>query len=167
MVLADSRRVLSDGGRVLTAQRPAHAANDDVGAITDAMSASLRRGRPDTSQLPEHAAAAGLALLERAMTPSRTFEESPAEAIAEIEQRTFSSLWDLDDLSGRTSFSRPSTSCAPSPSRRSRAAARSARRCSSLPPRREGPGQQSATAANARQISSASSMPRWPTRSVR
>ena len=96
-VLAEARRVLRPGGRVVAVQRPTQVELDDIDTITEAMNVALRAGRPDPARVPEQAAAAGLTLVERSMTPARTFQESPAEAVSKIEQRTFSSLWDVDD----------------------------------------------------------------------
>ncbi|MGH9270855.1 MAG: class I SAM-dependent methyltransferase [Ilumatobacteraceae bacterium] len=95
--LSEARRVVRTGGRVVSVQRPAPTEPDDIAAVFDEMNHALQgdRGKPDT--LLAHAEAAGLRLLARNLTPPRTYGETPAEAIANIERRTYSSLWDVDD----------------------------------------------------------------------
>ncbi|MGH9270247.1 MAG: class I SAM-dependent methyltransferase, partial [Ilumatobacteraceae bacterium] len=85
------------GGRVVSVQRPAPTEPDDITAVCDEMNDALQGDRVKPDTVLAHAEAAGLRLLDRTLTPRRTYGECPAEAIADIERRTYSALWDVDD----------------------------------------------------------------------
>jgi SAM-dependent methyltransferase len=98
--LLEARRVLADGGRVVVGPRAVTPPElfDDVETIFYAMHALLRRDDDlEPASVVAQAEQAGLALVERTVTRSRSVGESPLVAADKIESRTFSSLWDVDD----------------------------------------------------------------------
>jgi SAM-dependent methyltransferase len=98
--LVEARRVLAGGGRVVVAPRPVTPPElfDDVETIVYAMSAALRNEDLEPTTVVVQAEAAGLVLVERTLTRPRPVGESPLAVAERIESRTFSSLWDLDDV---------------------------------------------------------------------
>ena len=134
-VLAEARRVVGPTVGSLAVQRPTQARADDVEA--DHRGDEL--GAPCRSPRPGACARAGRgrrpALVDRSLTPPRTYDESPADVIAKIERRTFSSLWDVDDSTWTAVVQPASTALRALPRRSGREPARSARRCWCSPPR--------------------------------
>ncbi len=93
--LAEARRVVGPGGRVIAVlSSPGGHPDDEIGAILGSM-AVLRSGR-DTLAI-ESATPDGLRLGHRGFTPWDEYSSTPASQIDLIEQRSFSSLFDIDD----------------------------------------------------------------------
>jgi hypothetical protein len=94
--LAEARRVLVDGGRVVAVTNPSALEDDEIEAVVDGLRSALRRPALTADDLVGLAPAVGFTLVARDVTPHRTYLESPNHAAASIETRTFSYLWDVD-----------------------------------------------------------------------
>jgi tRNA threonylcarbamoyl adenosine modification protein (Sua5/YciO/YrdC/YwlC family) len=97
--LAEAKRALRPGGRLLVIEGAAEWSKDDIaGAIGD-LHDRLRGGTGVLA--PERtvarAAAAGFTLVGQTLTPPAEFGDTPNEAADRLEQRVYSSLWDLPD----------------------------------------------------------------------
>jgi SAM-dependent methyltransferase len=95
-VLAEARRVLVDGGRVV-AVTVVPSTDDDIEPIISDLRDKVHRHVIGADDVVEWGAAAGLSEFARSAAPDRAYLGSPAEAAANIEQRTFSYLWNLDE----------------------------------------------------------------------
>jgi len=95
-LLAEARRVLRPGGRVIAAVSARTVPEDEIDAILRPMHEALRPP-PDRPELVVPAAAqAGLDLVTSPKV-TREGQSSPAEQARQVEQRTFSSTWDVPD----------------------------------------------------------------------
>jgi SAM-dependent methyltransferase len=94
--LAEASRVLADGGRVVAVIDARRPDEEEIGPIVEALRSALRRPALITDDVVQLATAAGLTPMARGTAPERTYLDSPAQAAAAIEQRTFSYLWGLD-----------------------------------------------------------------------
>ena len=100
-VLGEVARVLRSGGRYLVV--PAGSTDEPADPIGRAIGKMWtiadphRRRIDDETRLRELAPAAGLVLTEVRRWPEHDYLESPAQAIAKIESRSYSVLWDLPD----------------------------------------------------------------------
>jgi ubiquinone/menaquinone biosynthesis C-methylase UbiE len=96
--LAEAARVLRPGGRALTVHsRPKSSASDLDGAL--AMLNRIRPHRPDEDgPLADAGHAAGLRLVRQDWTDAYPVARSPNKIAKEIEERTWSYLWHLDDV---------------------------------------------------------------------
>jgi len=104
-VLAEASRVLRPGGRYVVVPAANHeTAGDPIGT---AIARLWRLGDPegrrrdDQRRLRELAPAAGLEVQDVLRWPAHDYLESPAEAIAKVESRSYSVLWDLDETGWR------------------------------------------------------------------
>jgi SAM-dependent methyltransferase len=101
-VLREVARVLRPAGRLAVTGRGSYADVSDLGRILRALNSQLdgrqpRAARSAAGSVIETAAPHGLRLVEQfAMTP-RDAETTPEQAIAGIESRLWSSLWDVPD----------------------------------------------------------------------
>jgi SAM-dependent methyltransferase len=94
--LAEARRVVRPGGRIIAILSNAeYDAGDEIAAAIDGLSV-LRRRRLGRSDLVG-SSPPGLGLVHDGFTPWNGFPQSPAEEIANIEGRIYSSLFDIDD----------------------------------------------------------------------
>ena len=102
--LREAGRVLVEGGQIVTVRANTGLERDDIEPIVEQMRLDLRRtqGRPDTDDIPALAAAAGLTHVRHNALHELTYPESPHEQVARIEQRTFSSLWDVEPAAWQT-----------------------------------------------------------------
>jgi ubiquinone/menaquinone biosynthesis C-methylase UbiE len=100
-VLSEVARALRPGGRYLVV--PAASSEEPGDPIGRAISRMWRAADPerrmndDDDHLRELAPAAGFALTEARRWPEHDYLESPAQAIAKIESRSYSVLWSLPD----------------------------------------------------------------------
>ena len=100
-VLREVARVLRPGGRYLVV--PAGSTEepgDPIGRALSRMWRSVdpaRRRIDDEGRLRELAPAGGLVLSEARRWPEHDYLESPLQAVAKIESRSYSVLWDLPD----------------------------------------------------------------------
>jgi SAM-dependent methyltransferase len=79
--LAEARRVLVDGGRVVAVTNPSALEDDEIEAVVDGLRSALRRPALTADDLVGLAPAVGFTLVARDVTP---------------QTRTFSYLWDVD-----------------------------------------------------------------------
>ncbi len=100
-VLSEVARVLRPGGRYLVV--PAGSSEEPADPIGRAIARMwraadpLRRRIDDEDRLRELAPAAGFALAAAMRWPEHDYLESPAQAIAKIESRSYSVLWSVPD----------------------------------------------------------------------
>lgn len=100
-VLRELARVLRPGGRYLVV--PAGSSEEPADPIGRAILRLWRAADPerqrndDAERLGELASASGLCLAEVRRWPEHDYMESPAQAIAKIESRSISVLWDLPE----------------------------------------------------------------------
>jgi ubiquinone/menaquinone biosynthesis C-methylase UbiE len=100
-VLREVARVLRPGGRYLVV--PAGSSEEPADPIGRAIARMWRTADPDRrriddeQRLRELAPASGFVLVEARRWPEHDYLESPAQAIAKIESRSYSVLWDLPD----------------------------------------------------------------------
>jgi SAM-dependent methyltransferase len=93
-VVAEVTRVLRPGGRFVAVGGHPEYADDDVAAFWAALEPLRRRDTND--DMRAWAAAAGYALVGEDRVESR-YEMSPAQFADQLERRTWSILWNLDD----------------------------------------------------------------------
>jgi SAM-dependent methyltransferase len=94
--LTETRRVVRPGGRVIAIlSNGEYDPADEIAKAIDGLSV-LRSQRFGRSQLVE-ADPSGLELVHDGFTPWDGFPQAPAEEIANIEARIYSSLFDVDD----------------------------------------------------------------------
>jgi ubiquinone/menaquinone biosynthesis C-methylase UbiE len=100
-VLREVARVLRPGGRYLVV--PAGSTQEPADPIGRAISRMWRAADPerrrmdDEVRLRELAPASGLVVAEARRWPEHDYLESPSQAIAKIESRSYSVLWNLPD----------------------------------------------------------------------
>ncbi len=99
--LSEARRVVRPGGRIIAILSNAeYDAADEIAAAIDGLSV-LRRRRLGRIELVG-SSPIGLELVHDGFTPWDGFPQAPAEEIAHIEGRIYSSLFDVDDESWAT-----------------------------------------------------------------
>lgn len=94
--LAEAARVVRPGGRVITiTSAGGYDPSDEIAPIVDRL-APLRQMRPDHNSLVT-TTHDGLDLLHEGYTPWDEFDGTPAQEADNIENRIYSSLFDVDD----------------------------------------------------------------------
>lgn len=94
--LTEAHRVVRPGGRVIAnVSSSQHDPTDEIALAFDGL-AALRDQRLGHGELVA-SAPPGLRLVHDGFTPWDAFQQSPAEEIANIEDRIYSSLFDVDD----------------------------------------------------------------------
>jgi ubiquinone/menaquinone biosynthesis C-methylase UbiE len=100
-VLREVARVLLPGGRYLVIPaRDSRPPRDPIGRIIDGLwkrADPLGARRDDEEHLRRLSPAAGLRLVESVRLEAEDYDESPAQALAKIESRSYSVLWDVPD----------------------------------------------------------------------
>jgi SAM-dependent methyltransferase len=96
-VVAECRRVLRPGGRLAVVPADAEEATTDTATIMGELRAALGRDRDLPHVVGGLAAAHGFTPVYSGLTEPFAFDESPNQTAREVESRTWSSLWDLDD----------------------------------------------------------------------
>lgn len=95
--MAEARRVLRQGGRVVAVNGLTLPAADDMAPIYEAMNEALRPDRMRQSRAVAPVGVdAGFAVAHEGVAET-TADVSPNELVASIEERLFSPLWDLPD----------------------------------------------------------------------
>jgi ubiquinone/menaquinone biosynthesis C-methylase UbiE len=95
--LAEARRVLAAGGRLVVIPADADAEDSELGGAFTDLHTRLALGRDDVRRTCARAEAAGFTQQFAGIADAFEFPQSPNELADLIEQRTFSALWDLDD----------------------------------------------------------------------
>ncbi len=99
-VLREGMPVLRPGGRYVTELTSIYdREHDDIALILREMDLQLRGGQPprdDPKRIVGLAELAGFRLVDIVERSTDVYLESPLEATAGIERRSFSKLWDLD-----------------------------------------------------------------------
>jgi len=95
-VVAEARRVLHPGGRLLVVPSAASHDPDDIAEAFAGWAEALGRTGDRPEAVRHLAGEAGLVEVAATRTPRHEYEASPLDAVAAIEGRTCSSLWDLD-----------------------------------------------------------------------
>ena len=94
--VAEMRRVLRPGGRLLVAAGGPQNESDDEIARIEAPLRQPRLGRDQPDRVIAWAVSSGMRLVARTSSVG-TFEDSPESAASRVEQRVYSWLWDLSD----------------------------------------------------------------------
>jgi len=99
--LREIRRVLNDGGRFVTVLSRGRFDPDDMSEVAVDFQSAVRGGeRQDAAErVAAIAAMCGLRLVDSLLADKQEFDQSPNEAAADIEARSFGILFDLDDAS--------------------------------------------------------------------
>jgi tRNA threonylcarbamoyl adenosine modification protein (Sua5/YciO/YrdC/YwlC family) len=97
--LAEAARVLGPEGRLLVIEGAIEQTDDDMARAVGDLHERLRGGRQvaDPDRTVARAAAAGFTLVEELRTPPSEFGDSPNDAADRLEQRVYSSLWELPE----------------------------------------------------------------------
>lgn len=96
-LLAESRRILSPGGRLAVVPAGGQFVDDDIDAILRPMNHTIRPPRDRPAQIVEAGAVAGLALVDRVVGQSEVWRESPEDQARLVEGRSWSTLFDVPD----------------------------------------------------------------------
>lgn len=96
-ILAESRRILSPGGRLAVAPAGGTFVGDEIDAILRPMNHAIRPPRDRPAQVVEAASAAGLTLVDRVVGQSEVWRESPEDQARRVESRSWSTLFDVPD----------------------------------------------------------------------
>lgn len=103
-VVGEVSRVLEPGGRwvIIPAGGDPPPTPDAISRLTDGLESRLHGGgavgsRPTRVRLEALAAASGLQLERVVEAPTFVYPESPEQHAANLERRTFSMCWDIDD----------------------------------------------------------------------
>jgi SAM-dependent methyltransferase len=96
-VVHEIARVLRPGGRWCSVSSDATSGTTDLDRVLHDFNRDTGRYRDAPDQVRDWCDAAGLGIVHEGHTETIRFEQSPLEAVAHIETRTMSSLWDLDE----------------------------------------------------------------------
>jgi SAM-dependent methyltransferase len=96
--LAEAARTVAQRGRIVAVPAGGDWAPDDMTAAMDDMILTLRPPQDRPEQIEAAARDLGLRVVARTVTAPRPQHDTPEDLAVMIEQRVWSMLWDLDDL---------------------------------------------------------------------